>query len=441
MESIAVLGGGESGVGAALLAKKLGINVFVSDYGTIPEKYKTELLRNNIPFEEKGHSIEKLESTQLIVKSPGIPDTAGIITKLRLRHKEIISEIEFAFRHYKGKIIAITGSNGKTTTTSMVYHILSKSDMHVGLGGNIGYSFARLISDGTVYDWIVLELSSFQLENIKSFSAEIAAILNITADHLDRYDHTMYKYALAKWQLALSVIADGHLIVNGQDDWMDLMQVAFPTDSQILRMGLSNRDITKLDKVVYPVKVLNGLLVKGEHNAYNASVAQQICRFAGVNESTVEKGLDDFKPIDHRLELVEVINGIEIINDSKATNMDSAIVALEAMTGPVIWIAGGKDKGNDYKLMEDVVARKVKAIVCLTKDASKLKKSFESTVDSFSETEDVMICVERCMEIAQPGDSILLSPACASFDLFNNYEHRGNLFKQSIKNYILGQNK
>ncbi len=441
MESIAVLGGGESGVGAALLAKRIGINVFVSDYGTIPEKYKTELVKNNILFEERGHSIEKLENTKLIVKSPGIPNSAEILTKLRLRHKEIISEIEFAFRHYKGKIIAITGSNGKTTTTSMVHHLLNKSELQVGIGGNIGYSFARLISSGIKYDWIVLELSSFQLENIKSFSAEIAAILNITADHLDRYDHTMYKYAFAKWKLAMSVKPDGKLIVNGQDDWIELMQAAFPVEGQICKVGLTNKAVEGLDAVVDPKAELDRLLVKGPHNAFNASIAKQMCRFVGVGDDLVKNGLLDFKPIDHRLELIEVIDGIELINDSKATNMDSAIVALEAMSGPVIWIAGGQDKGNDYELMKDVVERKVKAIVCLTKDASKLRKAFESSVDSFSVTEDVMICVERCMKLAQPGDSVLLSPACASFDLFNNYEHRGNLFKQSVNKYILGQNK
>ncbi len=440
MESIAILGGGESGVGAALLAKKIGVDVFVSDYGIIPEEYRKELENNNIPFEEKGHSFEKIVNTNLIVKSPGIPDSSEIITKLRLRHKEIISEIEFAYRHYKGKIIAITGSNGKTTTASMVYHILSKSAMHVALGGNIGYSFAKLVSYGISYDWVVLELSSFQLENIESFSAEIATILNISADHLDRYDQTMYKYVLAKWQLALSVPDNGHLILNGQDDWLYLMNEAFPVESNIYRMGLSEMGNGAMDYVVKPKTTLNGLQVKGVHNAYNAAVAQKICALAGMDDEFVQNALADFKPIEHRLELVGVVNGIEFINDSKATNMDSAIVALEAMASPVIWIAGGKDKGNDYEVMKDIVRRKVKGIVCLTKDADKLKKTFESSVEEFSVTEDMMTCVERCMAMASEGDTILLSPACASFDLFNNYEHRGNLFKQSV-NEILGRNK
>ena len=434
-----MLGGGESGVGAALLAKKKGLEVFVSDYGAIADKYKKELDINSIPFEEKGHSIEKIETTELIVKSPGIPDTSEILTKLRLRHKEIISEIEFAYRYYDGKIIAITGSNGKTTTTSWIYHVLSQSDMRVGLGGNIGHSFARILSTEKLFDWMVLELSSFQLDNVQSFSAEIATILNITPDHLDRYDHTMYKYAFAKWQLAMHTKESGHLITNADDAWTALMNIAFPVQCQVLEIPFAtSSDSSKDEFEKFDIK--KNIQLKGRHNVFNAKVALKICMLAGMSEEDALAGLNSFQAIEHRLESVAVINGVEFINDSKATNIDSVMVALEAMPGNVVWVAGGTDKGNDYSMLAALVEEKVKSIICLTKDDSKLRKAFAGTVNVISTTDNVDECIKMAMQQADEGDVVLLSPACASFDLFNNYEHRGKAFKESIRKYSIGQN-
>jgi len=370
----------------------------------------------------------------LIVKSPGIPDSSEIITKLRLRHKEIIAEIELAYRYYKGKIIAITGSNGKTTTTSWIHHILQASDKRVGLGGNIGHSFARLLSTGEKFDWVVLELSSFQLDNIVSFSAEIAVVLNISADHLDRYDHTMYKYASAKWNLARSIKENNHLIINSDDEWLQLMQVAFPTKGTVhnisydsLKNSLS-KDIELIDKRIQ---------LPGVHNFFNGLVAKKACKLFGLSQEQIMKGLESFAAIEHRLEYVATIDGVDFINDSKATNIDSVLVALEAMTKPVIWVAGGIDKGNDYSLAKQLVKDKVKGIICLTKDDSKLRVAFDE-VQSLETTEDADDCIKLAMKIADEGDVVLLSPACASFDLFDNYEHRGKAFKESIRKFELG---
>ncbi len=435
MKSITVLGGGESGVGAALLAKKKNIAVFVSDYGTIAEKYKKELQENNIPFEEKGHDFERILTTDIIVKSPGIPDSSEIINKLRLRHKEIISEIELASRFYNGKLIGVTGSNGKTTTTSWIYHILKESDMRVGIGGNIGYSFARLLSTEKLYDWIVLELSSFQLENILSFSAEIAIVLNITPDHLDRYDYVMYKYASAKWNLAESLQSDNHLILNGDDEWTKVMMEASPPVCNVYVIP-SNKKSVASKEVANMIEIESNIKLYGRHNVFNGTVAAKVAQLVGIEGKQIEKGLRTFIAIEHRLESVAIINGIEYINDSKATNTDSVKVALEAMTRPVIWIAGGTDKGNDYSTLFTLVEEKVKAIVCLTKDSDKLKTAFSGIVKSIETTENVDKCVALATEQAEEGDVVLLSPACASFDLFNNYEHRGNAFKESVRKNI-----
>ncbi len=431
MKSIAILGGGESGIGAALLAKEKNIEVFVSDYGVISQSYKDELEKHKISFEEKGHTLERVVSADLIVKSPGIPDSSEILTKLRLRHKKIISEIELAYRYYEGKIIAITGSNGKTTTTSWIYHILKASNLEVGLGGNIGHSFARLLSSKRNFDWVVLELSSFQLDNIESFSADIAILLNITPDHLDRYDHTMYKYASAKWRLAQSVAPQGHLILNGDDEWLQLMQAAFPVgchkhtigDKEIKQAGLKGS-----------ASIFEKIKLQGKHNLFNAHVAYKACRLFGLSENLIEEGLKSFRAIEHRLESFAEISGVEFINDSKATNIDSVFVALSAMIKPVIWIAGGTDKGNDYSLLASLVKEKVKAIICLTTDDSKLRSSFGDDVSDIETTEDTETCVRLAMKKAEVGDVVLLSPACASFDLFDNYEHRGTAFKTAVRN-------
>ncbi len=434
MQRIAVLGAGESGVGAALLAKEHDIEVFVSDFGSIGDKFRQELKDNSIPFEERGHSFEKLVNTDLIVKSPGIPDTAEIITKLRLRHKEIISEVEFAYRFYEGKIAAVTGSNGKTTTTSLLYHLLAGTDMKVGLGGNIGHSFARMISSNQTFDWIVLELSSFQLDDIKSFSAEIALLLNISPDHLDRYDHTMYKYAFAKWKLAMNQSDSDHLIINEDDEWLSLMETAFPMRSQVHRLAYD--DLGDKSEAVEEIDFTT-LQLRGRHNLFNATAAIKAALLAGASVEVLNKRLGTFSALEHRLEPVGTIAGVEYINDSKATNIDSVLVALESMNKPVIWIAGGVDKGNDYSLLHKLVRQKVKSIICLTKDDTKLQKAFSSIVD-VTTTENTEDCVEIAMQTAEKGDVVLLSPACASFDLFDNYKERGMAFKDAIRKIKLG---
>lgn len=434
MQKIAVLGAGESGVGAALLAKKNDIEVFVSDFGTIGEKFRQELKDNSISFEERGHNFEKLVNTDLIVKSPGIPDTAEIITKLRLRHKEIISEVEFAYRFYDGKIAAVTGSNGKTTTTSLLYHLLAGTDMKVGLGGNIGHSFARMISSNESYDWIVLELSSFQLDDIKSFSAEIAILLNISPDHLDRYDHTMYKYAFAKWKLAMNLSEKSHLILNKDDEWLSLMEAGFPVTARVHSLPYEGLEVSSLSITEIDFSVFQ---LKGQHNLFNATAAVKAALLAGASTKVVNERLGTFSALEHRLEPVGTIAGVEYINDSKATNIDSVLVALESMNKPVIWIAGGVDKGNDYSLLDELVRQKVKSIICLTKDDAKLQKAFASIVD-MTTTEDTDDCVKIAMQTAEQGDVVLLSPACASFDLFGNYKDRGKAFKDAVRKIKLG---
>ena len=306
--------------------------------------------------------------------------------------------------------------------------------MKVGLGGNIGHSFARMISSNQTYDWIVLELSSFQLDDIKSFSAEIALLLNISPDHLDRYDHTMYKYAFAKWKLAMNQSDSNHLIINKDDDWLSLMETAFPIRSEVHRLVYD--DLGDKSEAAEGIDFTT-LQLKGRHNLFNATAAVKAALLAGASVEVLNKRLGTFSALEHRLEPVEIIAGVEFINDSKATNVDSVLVALESMNKPVIWIAGGVDKGNDYALLENLVRQKVKSIICLTKDDTKLRKSFESQVE-LTTTEDTEDCVRIALEKAGKGDVILLSPACASFDLFDNYKERGKAFKDAIRKIKLG---
>ena len=428
MKSVVVLGGGESGVGAALLAKKKNYSVFVSDYGAIAERYKKELKENNIPFEEKGHDFEKIVTADVIVKSPGIPEKSEVIRRFRLRKKEIISEIEFASRFCASKIIGITGSNGKTTTTSLVHHLLAESDLTIGLGGNIGHAFSRLLCSDKIYDWIVLELSSFQLDDVKSFSADLGMILNITPDHLDRYDYIMQAYAEAKWKLAESVKATGSLFLNSDDVWLQKLAANNELNSKI-------NWISYLDPLDENSLVKRYLKLKGKHNAFNALMAVGVAREVGLSEDMIKRGLESFEAIPHRMESFAIIDGVEFINDSKATNIDSVSVALEAMDKPVIWIAGGVDKGNDYKIIEQVVKSKVKGIICLTKDDTKIRAVFEDLDISIKTTEDVRDSVSISMKMAKKGDVVLLSPACASFDLFDNYIDRGDQFKRSVREF------
>ncbi len=430
ISSVAILGAGESGIGAALLAKKENIDVFVSDFGAIASKYKQELINNNIPFEEMGHSFERLEKSDLIVKSPGIPDKAEIVKQFRLRHKEIISEIEWASRFYDGKIIAITGSNGKTTTTSLIHHIIKESKESIGLGGNIGHSFARLVASDLDYDWVVLELSSFQLDGIILFRPDVAVILNITPDHLDRYNYEMSLYAQAKWRITMNQTENDVVVINKNDDWSNKLLSLKSTKAKVVKVAYNKNEISCSTEEGINVADLD-LKLPGEHNLFNAKVATEVaCRY-GLDKRLIIAGLESFQGISHRLEYVISVNDVKYINDSKATNVESAQVALESYTDGIIWIAGGVDKGNDYSLIKEVVTNRVKLIICLTLNDAPLRAAFESEtkIITTSSMEDAILISENN---AVPGNVVLLSPACASFDLFRNYEDRGDKFKEAV---------
>lgn len=428
MSSVAIIGGGESGIAAALLAKRKGWLVFVSDYGEIALKYKTELIENKISFEEKGHDFERLEKCDLIIKSPGISDQTTVVKYLKNADKEIISEIEFASRYYNGKVIAVTGSNGKTTTVSLIYHLLSGAQLNVGLGGNIGYAFSRLLLEDKDYDYLVLELSSFQLDDVYSFKSDISVLLNITADHLDRYDYDIRKYGAAKWRLAQCTKEDGFLITNREDKLIQEFIKKEKINTEILQVSsVSPIDsLSKDDGTPFEIKLL------GRHNLFNAAVSKEVARICNVTEEVIASGLLSFTALEHRLELVRTISDVDFINDSKATNVDAVEYALEAIDKPIVWIAGGTDKGNDYSNMLGVVSEKVKAIICLCVDDSKLRSAFSKVISDITTTQDVSEAVRIAMEKASAGDVVLLSPACASFDLFDNYIDRGLQYKKEI---------
>ncbi len=427
MDSIAIIGGGESGIGAAILAKHKGLEVFVSDFGEIPKNYKEELLQHKIPFEEKGHSFDKIENVDVIVKSPGIPETSEVMRYFRLRQKIIISEIEFAGRYYDGKIIGITGSNGKTTTTKLCHHILSNSDFKVGIGGNIGVSFARLISDESGYDLVVLELSSFQLEDINSFKVDLSVILNITPDHLDRYDYNIKKYAEAKWNLALATKGTGSIILNLDTEICKDLLKSNPPEAKVIWLENDLKSLPVSKETGYAFE----MILKGRHNIFNATASIIIARMFGMSDNKIGDALKSFKAVEHRLEPVAKIGNVEFINDSKSTNVDSCFVALASMEKPLVWIAGGTDKGNDYSVIKDLVNEKVSAIICLTKDDAKLKSFFRDFGDKIISTTDVEAAVSKSLDFIEDG-VVLLSPACASFDLFIDYEDRGRKFKEAV---------
>lgn len=433
MKKIVILGGGESGVGAALLAAKKGIECLVSDYGPIAPSYKKELEAYNIPFEEKGHSFEKFGKADYVVVSPGIPDNSKVVQWCIEHNLQVVSEIEFAYPFYDGNIIGITGSNGKTTTASLIYHLIRDEDYDVGLGGNIGYSFSRMLTDDVTYEWLVLELSSFQLDRIHDFKADIGVLLNITADHLDRYDYDIAKYAAAKWNLAKAVKKEGHLIINDDDLWIKRMEQANPVQTKIHRLSAIvpiNTLSSKEDEEKFEMKL------KGKHNEFNAAVAIKCAGLLGIDPESIKARLHSFDAIEHRMEMVAQIDEVTFINDSKATNVDAAMYALESVDAPVIWIAGGTDKGNDYSVMADVVSRKVSALICLCADDSRLLSAFRQIVPVVESTTQMDQAIVLAIKYARPGSTVLLSPACASFDLFDNYEHRGEAFKESINKIV-----
>ncbi len=428
---IVVLGGGESGVGAAILAKQLKFDVFLSDKNKIPDHFKAELELHAIPFEEQQHAEEKILAADIVVKSPGIPDKVAIIQKLKEKNIPVISEIEWAARFTHKKIIAITGSNGKTTTTSLVYHLLQTAKLKVEVGGNIGYSFARLVAEeivGKSVGYYVLEVSSFQLDGIDTFKPYIGVITNITPDHLDRYDYKMENYVASKFRITKNQTSDDLLILNSDDAQTLKFIKEKKTNARQLFIPMSFQE----DILMHDFNMLQTPL-RGVHNYFNAACAIQIAKEIGINTNIIKKGLRSFIVPEHRLEPVAIINGVEWINDSKATNVDSVVWALKAMTKPTILILGGLDKGNDYNLIADLVKEKVRAIVSMGVNNEKIISFFSVLKIETYDTHSMSDALSVCQKISKPGEVVLLSPACASFDLFKNYEDRGQQFKK-IKN-------
>jgi UDP-N-acetylmuramoylalanine--D-glutamate ligase len=442
-ERITILGGGESGTGAALLAKAKGYDVFVSDSGPIKEKYKSELAESKIDFEEHSHTVEKILKADLIIKSPGIPEKAEVIKKVKEAHITIIDEIEFAFRYIgDSKIIAITGTNGKTTTTLLSYHLMKAAGFNVALAGNVGQSMARQIIDRK-FDWFVLEMSSYQLDGTETFKPDIGVLLNITPDHLDRYEYNMQNYVNSKFQL-IDNMEPQHQFIFYADDAVIASEVkSRPVVPEQIRVSLKpdstcpvkydGQAMTfNLNKQAFSIRQSDTTL-KGPHNLINTMSAVSAVFLAGASLESIRDGLKTFKNAPHRLEPVGVINGVEFINDSKATNVDSVVYALGSYDKPLIWIAGGVDKGNDYNLIRDEVKKKVKALICLGKDNAKLRSAFGGVVPNIQETQSVQQLVRMALDAAKQGDIVLLSPACASFDLFKNYEDRGDQFRKAVQ--------
>ena len=438
-KEIIILGAGESGIGAALLAKKKGFDVFVSDKGAISLEAKEELGNNNIPFEENMHSEERILNAAEVIKSPGIPDNAPIVKALHQKGIPVISEIEFAGRYSKAFKIGITGSNGKTTTTLWIYHILKQAGVDVVLAGNIGTSFARVLT-GKDPDVAVIELSSFQLDGMYDFKCDIAIITNITPDHLNRYNYEFQNYINSKFRIIQNQTPDDVFIYNADDKVIERNLKSMDINAQRLPFSLHLPVAASVvdERVRFSAKgakfdiPVNSISLKGKHNIYNAMAAALATFMAKTAEDDIRAGLLNFKEVEHRLEFADIINGVTYINDSKATNVDSAWFALDSMTEPVIWIAGGTDKGNDYSALFGLVRAKVKALVCLGANNSKLMETFEGMVPIIKDTRSMNDAINYAASIAKENETVLLSPACASFDLFNNYEHRGEMFKKSV---------
>lgn len=442
MKRLVVLGGGESGVGTALLGKEKGFDVFVSDKGKIKKKYKEVLIHNAIEWEDEKHSEEKILNAHVVMKSPGIPDKAPLVKAIRERGISIVSEIEFGAKYTNATIIGITGSNGKTTTATLTHHIL-KQELEVGLSGNIGDSFAKQILEKD-YQTYVLEISSFQLDDIKDFRPHIAVITNITPDHLDRYEYKFENYIHSKFRITLNQTKDDYLIYDADDEVITDYLREHPIQSQLLPFSLTktiengaylkdNNIIITIDnnKIIMPT---SNLALEGKHNIKNAMAASTAAHLLKIRKQTIRECLENFQGVEHRLEYVLKINKVQYINDSKATNVNSTYYALESMDTPTIWIVGGVDKGNNYEELFPFVNEKVKAIICLGVDNQKLFDTFGNMVDVMVETQFMSEAVKIAYKIAESGDTVLLSPACASFDLFENYEDRGRQFKDAVRN-------
>ncbi|MGM9751052.1 MAG: UDP-N-acetylmuramoyl-L-alanine--D-glutamate ligase [Candidatus Cryptobacteroides sp.] len=443
MARIVVLGGAESGVGAAVLAKVKGFDVFLSDNGTIKEEYIKTLRDWNIDFEQGGHSENLILNADEVVKSPGIPSTAAIVRKLADQGTHIVSEIEFASRFDSAKKICITGSNGKTTTTSLIHYLLTEAGLNVGLGGNIGKSYAMQVATEK-HDYYVLEISSFQLDDTYEFRPDIAIITNITPDHLDRYDHKMENYVKAKFKITRNLRPEDCFIFDSDDKItiehlskivLQAKMLPFTQERKNLEQGAwleGDKFVVRYednDTDVY----LKELALGGKHNIYNSMAAALAAKATGIKDEVIRNSLKSFSPIEHRLEPVLSVADVMYINDSKATNVDSAWYALESQTRPVVWIVGGKDKGNDYSILEDLVREKVKGIVCMGLDNSKIHAAFDSITSNIVDTASADEAVKAASRMAEAGDVVLLSPCCASFDLFENYEDRGRKFKEAVR--------
>ncbi|MBM3159730.1 MAG: UDP-N-acetylmuramoyl-L-alanine--D-glutamate ligase [Bacteroidetes bacterium] len=438
---ITILGAGESGLGAAILAVKQEWNVFVSDAGKIKDEFKLDLQNLNVEWEEGQHDETRILSCDLIVKSPGIPNTVPLIVALRNRGIPVISEIEFGSYYTKGKKICITGSNGKTTTTMLTHHILKKAGWDVGLAGNIGKSFAKQVAEGD-HEWYVIELSSFQLEDMFDFKADIGILTNITPDHLDRYGYEMQGYIDAKFRILNNQTHEDWFIYNYDDPIihaeiaqrnLPMKTASFSLKEEVAVGGYANKEQLTINIKDQFTMSIHDLALKGKHNTQNSLAAGIAARIVEIRKDVVRESLEDFVNVEHRLEFVAKVNGIEFINDSKATNINSTWFALESMEKPVVWIVGGVDKGNDYNEIIDLVKDKVKAIICLGNENQKIIESFSSIVEKIVEANSAVEAVAHAYRLAKKDETVLLSPACASFDLFENYEDRGNQFKQAVR--------
>ncbi|MGL2966590.1 UDP-N-acetylmuramoyl-L-alanine--D-glutamate ligase [Flavobacterium sp. XGLA_31] len=443
MQRLVVLGGGESGVGTAILGQQKGYDVFVSDFGKIKDKYKDVLTKYNIPWEDEQHTEALILNADVVMKSPGIPDKTPLVKKLTEKEIPIISEIEFAKPFTKAKTIGITGSNGKTTTTMLTYHLLKEGGLNVGLGGNIGKSFAWQVAEEN-YDYYVLELSSFQLDGIIEYKPEIAILTNISPDHLDRYEYKYENYIESKFRITMNQTEDDFFIYDADDEAISNWLKHNKTRAKLIPFSLTktfeNGAFIKnetMDIIInneeFEMKTAD-ISLEGKHNMKNAMAATSVAQLMKIRKQTIRESLSNFQGVEHRLEKVLKIQNVQYINDSKATNVNATFFALDSMTVPTVWIVGGVDKGNDYAELMPLVREKVKAIICLGLDNKKIIDAFSDVVDMMVEVDNMRDAVNTAKHLAEKGDAVLLSPACASFDLFQNYEDRGKQFKAAVQN-------
>jgi UDP-N-acetylmuramoylalanine--D-glutamate ligase len=442
IKRIVIIGGGESGTGAAVLAKRKGFEVFLSDAGSLKDIYKKMLDEEGIEWEENQHTEAKILNADEVIKSPGIPEKAPLIKALRKQGTKIIGEIEFAARYTNAKTICITGTNGKTTTTLLTYHLLKKAGLNVGLAGNIGHSFAYQVATEN-FDYYVLELSSFMLDDMYEFKADIAILTNITPDHLDRYEYKLENYVDSKFRIIQNQTANDYFIYCIDDEETMMGLTRHQPKSKMLPFSIQQKveEGAYQEENKFYIHILNNtfnmtiqeLALQGKHNLYNSMASGIAAKLLEIRSESMKESFSDFKNAEHRLEHVARIQDIEFINDSKATNVNSAWYALESVTTPVVWIAGGVDKGNDYSILKNLVKEKVRAIVCLGTDNGKIHEAFDDVVDIIVNTGSAREAAEVSFHLAKKGDTVLLSPACASFDLFKNYEDRGEQFKAAVK--------